>query len=341
MNLERLDDILSRFRTLTICVLGDFYLDRFLDIEAGQTAPNAEAGPEAYQVTQVRCEAGAAGAVVTNLCALGVGAVRVISCIGVDGEGFELARVLARVGAETSALLESSRMRTPTFVRPLVRPADGPPKPLHRLDIHNRQPLAEETESELLRELRACLAEAGAVMVVDYVAEPNWGIITERMRENLCEIAAARPETIFFAQSTARVGEFQNMATKPSLREAARAVGRPDTGTPEPMELALALRQRTHAAVYLALDADGLMLADEGGARLIPGFPAEAVVDPVGAQDAAAAAITASLCAGASPEEAGIIGNLAASVAIEQVGAAARVTPKQLRRRLETSARKT
>src|SRR6516162_3423465 len=93
-----LEAILSRVPRLTLAVLGDLFLDRYLDIDAALTEPSIETGLDAYQVVRVRPSPGAAGTVINNLVALGVGPVLPISVIGDDGEGYELRQALDHLG---------------------------------------------------------------------------------------------------------------------------------------------------------------------------------------------------------------------------------------------------
>src|SRR5436190_774339 len=87
---ESLQQILDRVGGLTVGVLGDLFLDRYLDIDASLTEPSIETGLDAYQVVRVRASPGAAGTVVNNLAALGVKRIVPIAVIGDDGEGYEL-----------------------------------------------------------------------------------------------------------------------------------------------------------------------------------------------------------------------------------------------------------
>src|SRR5260370_11048266 len=89
-----LDQILSRIPALRIGVLGDLFLDRYLEIDAALTEPSLETGLDAYQVVRVRSLPGAAGTIINNLVALGVSRVEPIAVIGDDGEGYELRQAL-------------------------------------------------------------------------------------------------------------------------------------------------------------------------------------------------------------------------------------------------------
>src|SRR5437867_4487771 len=89
-----LQTILERIPTLTIGVIGDLFLDRYLDVDAALTEPSLETGLDAYQVVRVRSSPGAAGTIINNLVALGVEQVCPIAIIGDDGEGYELGLAL-------------------------------------------------------------------------------------------------------------------------------------------------------------------------------------------------------------------------------------------------------
>ncbi len=72
---ELIERILSTIPHRTIGVLGDLFLDRYLDIDPALNEPSVETGLTAYQVTRVRSYPGAAGTVINNLAALGVGRI--------------------------------------------------------------------------------------------------------------------------------------------------------------------------------------------------------------------------------------------------------------------------
>src|SRR5260370_36471923 len=91
---QDLERILDQIPRLTIGVLGDLFLDRYLDIEAALTEPSIETGLDAYQVVRVRPSPGAAGTVINNLAALGGGSIPGVSVVGNDGEGYQLGQAL-------------------------------------------------------------------------------------------------------------------------------------------------------------------------------------------------------------------------------------------------------
>src|SRR5579862_8360515 len=139
---ERVETILRRIPSLTIGVLGDLFLDRYLDLDAALTEPSVETGLDAYQVVRVRSVPGAAGTVINNLVALGVGRVCPIAIIGDDGEGHELRQALKKLRpVDTTRIFDWNDRRTPTYTKPMLCEAGKPARELNRLDIKNRTPL--------------------------------------------------------------------------------------------------------------------------------------------------------------------------------------------------------
>src|SRR5579883_1527101 len=113
---DGLERILARIPQLSVVVLGDLFLDRYLDIDAALTEPSIETGLDAYQVVRVRASPGAAGTVINNLVALGVGRVCAVSVIGDDGEGYELRQALAALRVvDCQHVVSAVGRRTPTY----------------------------------------------------------------------------------------------------------------------------------------------------------------------------------------------------------------------------------
>ena len=136
---------------MTVGVLGDLFLDRYLDIDAVLTEPSIETGLDAYQVTRVRSYPGAAGTVINNLAALGVGEILPIAIIGDDGEGYELRQALDALKVVVSeGVRVGEGRRTPTYTKPMLGRAGEAPRELNRLDIKNRKPLSAADEEQVL-----------------------------------------------------------------------------------------------------------------------------------------------------------------------------------------------
>src|SRR4051794_29381775 len=166
---DLLEQVLDRLPRLTVGVVGDLFLDRYLDLDGALTEPSLETGLDAYQVVRVRASPGAAGTIVNNLAALGVGRIPVVSVIGDDGEGYELRQALAAMPAVDAAGVSSfPDRRTPTYTKPMLHePGQPTARELNRLDIQNRSPLPAAAEDRVIDLLGPVLEQADGVIVLD------------------------------------------------------------------------------------------------------------------------------------------------------------------------------
>ncbi|MBI3465328.1 MAG: carbohydrate kinase [Planctomycetes bacterium] len=331
----KLHQILARLPHLTIAVVGDFFLDKYLDLDSRLTEKSVETGLGAYQVTGVRTSPGAGGTVTNNLASLGVGRIWALTLIGVDGEGFELKRELAGRGVDLAHVIETPDRQTPTYTKPMLSDGSAPARELNRLDIKNRTPIPAMLVRELARRLDQVVAQADAVIVSDQVSEPECGVMTLAMRERLAELGQRFPSKIIVADSRQRIGLFRNVITKPNRTECLGAVGAAEIEARSSDETSVAfgarqLAARTGRPVYCTLGEVGMLYADASRTVDVPAYPVRGPIDMVGAGDSATAGIVCALCCGVDPIEAAAMGSLVASITIQQLGKTGTATPEQV-----------
>ena len=332
MDSNRLRQILSPFPNLTIGVLGDFFLDYYLIIDPALSEVSLETGLEARQVVKVRCQPGAAGTIVSNLCALGVGRVLCVGFVGDDGEGFELVRGLRQMGAETNGLIVRRDRFTPTYCKTLAREAGGV-RELERLDTKNREPLPSDLNEALASELQHAVLEADAVIAQDQVQEAECGVITTRVRDALAGLAARHPDKVWFGDSRTRIGEYRNLIVKPNREECCAAVHprSPAHDSENAQRCAAELSRKVGRPVYLTLGVEGMAVVTPEKAQVVPTARLEGELDIVGAGDSATAGIVSALYAGATLEEAAVVGDIVASITVQQIGTTGTATQEQVR----------
>lgn len=325
-----IEQVLTRAGSLTIGVLGDLFLDRYLDLDGSLTEPSLETGLDAYQVVNVRSYPGAAGTVINNLAALGVGRVVPIAVIGDDGEGYELRRALAAMPCvDASLVYAGATCRTPTYTKPMLTEPGQPARELNRLDIKNRTRTPAEMTDRVIAAIRDSWKQLDAVIVVDQVSELDCGVVTGRVREALQSLAADDPARFILADSRERIGEFHGPCIKPNAAEC-----RSLTGCDDVHEAAQQLAQRNGRPVFCTVGADGMVLALPNAApQTIAGFPVEGPTDPVGAGDCASAAIAAAVASGLEFNAAAAFGCLAASISVQQLGTTGTANAGQVRSR--------
>ena len=334
---QRLDELIDRFAGARIAVLGDYFLDKYLAVDPRLAETSVETGKMAHQVVGVRSSPGAAGTVVGNLAALGAGALHAIGFIGPDGEGYELRQGLTALGCRTEHLLLDESRHTPTYLKPHDATVPGLAGEHSRYDTKNRNATPHAIEQRLVAALDAVLPQVDAVIVADQVEEDDCGVVTAGVRAAIAQRAERWPHVLFWADSRRRIRRFKNCIIKPNQFEAvAHENPRPDEKIDWPeIEAAVGtLRAETGRPMVITLGPRG-MLVCESEATLVPGVPVDGPIDTTGAGDSATAGAVLALAAGATLPEAALVGNLVASITIQQLGTTGVARPEQLRPRLE------
>ena len=329
---ELIDHILATIPDRTVGVLGDLFLDRYLDIDPALNEPSVETGLTAYQVTRVRNYPGAAGTVMNNLAALGVGRIYPITAIGDDGEGYDLRQALRALPAvHHGGIVNAPGRRTPTYTKPMLGAEE-----LNRLDIKNRTPTPEGTEDFLIELLDEAWPQLDALLVLDQVSEEDCGVVTRRVREHLAMLAGGDPAKFVMADSRERIGLFRNVCVKPNLDEMyatfVTEFGSVLRGSHRAHVAELA--KKLQESIFCTAGGDGILLSERGqDTHIIPTYPVSGPIDICGAGDSCSAGIACAMISGLTHEQAAAFGNLVASITIQQIGVTGTATPEQVRAR--------
>lgn len=334
---ESLELLVEQWRRNAVTVAGDFFLDRYLIIDPALTEPSIETGLDAYQVVEKRPQPGAAGTVARNLAALDF-RVFAIGFAGDDGEGFELREAMDELLLHSDGVATARGMMTPTYTKPLVREADGTLRELNRLDIRNRRPIPPEIEDEIIERLEWMVDETARVVISDQEPIAEFGAITPRVIEAIAAIGEEYPDK-FWVDSRGDISRFRNCTLKPNAFEACRTAGIEHDGEPtleQAREAGERLLERTDAwAVVVTLGPRGVVVVSPDiEPTHVPAVQVEGPIDIVGAGDSFTAGAVAALTADASLVEAALVGNLVASITIQQLGTTGTASPEQLLQRL-------
>src|SRR5262245_35949092 len=313
-----IESILARLPDLRIGVLGDLFLDRYLDLDADLTEPSLETGLDAYQVVRVRSQPGAAGTIINNLAALGAGHIVPLAIIGDDGEGFELRQALKSLSAvNANYIISRPDRRTPTYTKPMLRCIGEAARELNRLDIKNRTPMPHDAQQVVLRNLEQTLPAMDTLIVLDQVSEEDCGVVTAAVRDRLAQLGKSQPSKFILADSRENIRKFRNVCVKPNAREG--------KGVDE-------IRRKSARTVFLTQGEGGILVfrPEAAGSTIIPAYPVSGPTDTVGAGDSVSAGIASAVAAGATVEQAAAFGNLVASITIQQIGTTGTATPEQI-----------
>jgi rfaE bifunctional protein kinase chain/domain len=326
---ERFHEITDRYQRLRIAVIGDYCLDRYLEIDPVLTETSLETGLPVHNVTRVRSQPGGAGTILNNLVALGVGKTFAIGFCGVDGEGYELKNALQRLpGVDTGCFVEANGLRTFTYTKPLICEPGVAPRELNRLDFKNWKPTPAMVENTFIESLRLLASEVDAVIALDQVDVPETGVMTKAVREALGEVCAQNRRIPILADSRRGLRDWPKLIYKMNAHELA-AFSDSDAN---PEDQARQLAKTNGFPVFVTLAENGMLAAcPNGDVFQQPCFPVRGPIDIVGAGDAVMANLTASLAAGSTLPESLELASAAATVVIHQIGTTGTADVSQLR----------
>lgn len=331
---QRLDTILRTLPRLTIGLVGDLFLDRYLHCVPGSHELSIETGLEAYQIDRVRNSPGALGTVLNNLAGLGVGLLAPVTVIGDDGHGFDLLKELRKLPVDTSHILCAADRLTPTYTKPIRVDELGVWCELNRLDVRTRGPLSETLTAEVCRRVEQVFHTSDGLIVLDQLVDENCGVVNAELRATLERLTHQDPAKIIYVDSRRYLGKFGCGVLKGNRSEILTAAGASQIGD-EIVQRALAsLSDKTQRAAYCTMGEQGILVArPQQKPVLVPGYSVTGPIDIVGAGDAATSGIVTALLAGADELEAAAVGNLVASITIQQLGTTGKATPEQVRQR--------
>jgi rfaE bifunctional protein kinase chain/domain len=329
LTLPRLRDLLERAQRCRVGVIGDLALDAYWTVDMTRALLSRETPRFPRPVVRERYAPGAGGNVAQNLAGLDIAQVTVFSILGQDWRGDLLRRELEARDIDTAALIQSPERSTTAYIKPLLTGYESEQED-SRLDFENVDPLSSALEEALIKSIGENLEDLDAVIVADQF-EIN-GVVTERVRKALIELATRHPDRVFVADSRTRIALFKQMVLKPNWREAATATGHDPAQEDRGLQWTVACRLARVAErpVYLTLSGKGVLVATGEDQDQIPAAPVTPPLDPVGAGDTFVATMTTALAAGATPTEAGAMANLAAAVVVEKLSETGTASPDEI-----------
>ncbi len=313
--------LLDRFSDLSILVIGDAMLDRYVQGSIDRISPEA---PVPVVRMQKEWEVlGGAGNSAANLAALGA-AVHLFSVTGKDDAAKRVARLLKQ--RKITALLLADPQR-PTIVKERIISRDG--QQIVRVDREDATPVASALERELLASMEAAAHETDAILVSDYAK----GVVSAPMMRKIIAIARKKKVPVIIDPKPHAALEPSDLSgaslITPNVEEAKKLLRDPSLAP----DAAGAMLSRTLGTVLLTRGGEGMDVYKAGALEAHFDSLAPDVVDVSGAGDTVAAVAVLVLAAGGSVSDAADMGNRAASVAVGKHGTAT-VSQEELERAL-------
>ncbi len=323
MTHQRLQSITSRYASLRIAVVGDYCLDRYLEIDSAKSEISIETGLPVHNVMRVRPQPGGAGTILSNLAALGIMEIHAVGFCGDDGEGWELRRALeALPGVRMDRFLTRSDRRTFTYCKPLLMTSAVPPRELNRLDSKNWSATPESLSQAMSSSVLELAPFVNAIVLLDQVDLPETGVVTQSVQNAAHQVQQQNTGLLVLADSRRGLCAFPPLSFKVNAAELAALSHAPSSCDLAAIQKqAVSLATRNGRAVYVTLAENGIVGASpDGSAQHISALPVRGPIDIVGAGDSVTANLAAALAAGASTAEAMQIAMAAASALVHQIG---------------------
>ena len=341
MEIRRFEQILSRFNQVKLAVLGDFFLDLYIQLDRTLSELSIETQKEAFQAVSLRGQPGAAGVVVNNLSALGAHP-SAIGYTGKDGNGYTLRSALSNANVNTDLLIEWEGRFTPTYTKPMMKEMDGQTVELNRNDNITRPRKTKNLNLALNEKLNKAILHYDGVLVLEQVKNDGYGTLSSNLRDKLSELAGRSPGKVIIVDSRPFSYMYPGLSLKMNLNEAIYDLKNIDKAFDDIDEMdnkniskkcSQILWEINQKPIFITLGAEGICGNSEGKFFHIPGYHTTGPIDIVGAGDAVLAAIGLAQCSGADPQEAAYIGNLIGSIIVQQIGTTGTVSQDQLRQR--------
>ena len=333
MNAQQFETLVGRFPRLRIALVGDFFLDRYFEIDPGLAETSIETGLPVHNVVRVRSQPGAAGTVLSNLVALGAGQVHAVGFCGEDGEGYELRRALQqRPGVVLDRFITTAERHTPVYGKPLVVTPGEEPRELSRLDQKNWTPTPLALQQALAVHVRELPGQVDAFIVLEQVDQQWTGVICPPVLAAIAEVQAQYPRAVVIADSRRGLAHFPPVTLKMNAHELAHMLGYGSTSLEVAKTHAQELASRNGHPVFVTLAEHGILGANPGvHAVHVPAFPVRGAIDVVGAGDSVTATLACALAAGAGLQEAMELAMAASSIVVHQLGTTGTASPAQIR----------
>jgi rfaE bifunctional protein kinase chain/domain len=328
-HLEEVEEALRRAASASVAVFGDLCLDAYWQMAPGADEVSVETGRPVRRVRSQSWSPGGAANVAADLRALAVREVRAVGLVGEDLFGRHLIALLEALGVDCCGVLCcQGDWQTMVYGKPYVADEEQ-----DRVDFGAFNRLAAPSMDALAAEVARAAEACDAVVLNQQVPA---GTSPPAMVERLNEVIAAHPGCAFLVDSRHHAELYRGAMLKVNAREAARLCGeeRPaaaPVSAEEARRFAAELSARTGRPVFVTRGADGIAVSDAEGVDEFAGVPPDGPSDPVGAGDAAAAALAAVIGAGGTPRQAARIANLAASVTVRKLRTTGAASPDEIR----------
>lgn len=304
----------NRFERARICVVGDLILDAYTFGQIRRISPEAPVAVMEAERDERRL--GGAANVALNLKSLGMD-IDLIGCIGDDEAGGDFCTLLESEGIDAAGIV-CEVGRATSLKNRLI--ASG--QQVLRIDREKTTPIHKETEEHIFERFVRAMEQASVLLFSDYAK----GLLSPELLQRM--IAHAKVPIVVDPKGSDFSKYRGATLIKPNLKESRIASGE------ENLDLAARVLLEITGAEHLFITraSEGISVFGTQGRQDFPTRSKE-VTDVTGAGDTVCATLACCMANGWSVSEMAELANVAASLAIEEIGCA-RITLSKLAKRL-------
>jgi D-beta-D-heptose 7-phosphate kinase/D-beta-D-heptose 1-phosphate adenosyltransferase len=318
----RAHQLIDKFSSRRITVVGDVMLDRFLIGRVSRMSPEAPVPVVVFDHEEFRL--GGAANVANNLRELG-GAVDLIGVIGNDESGLQLKNELAAKGIHSTGLITDIERRTTTKMRVVTTRNQQ----VSRIDFESDHEAGNAIEEALASQVDMRARSSQVILVSDY----QKGVVTRRSMAHVLAFGHSNGVPVIVDPKVPHIDYYAGAAlVTPNHIEAESATNSRISSHDDARRASTALRQRVGVeSVLITRGEHGMWLDHAGTDGYLPAAARE-VADVTGAGDTVIATLALAIAAGATMPEAARLANEAAGIVVGRFGAAT-VSPDELKAR--------
>ena len=313
LELNTLKDIIDKFSTLKILVIGDTIVDEYITCEPlgmSQEDPTIVVSPLATNKF-----IGGAAIVASHARTLGAD-VKFISVVGDDENKQYVQNSLENLEIDTSLYCDNTR---PTTLKQRFRASN---KTLLRVNHLKQHSVSKDIENEILTNIKNCIDDVDLIIFSDF----SYGLLTNKIIKNISKLGSEKKVLMAAdSQSSSQIGDiskFKNMTlVTPTEREIRLSLNDFESGL---VILSEKLSKKTSAKyIFTTLGAEGVMIYNNHQDKLLTDnikALATTVKDVSGAGDSLLTCSSLALAVGANIWQSAYLGSFAAAIQVSRVG---------------------
>ncbi|MFH1642686.1 MAG: D-glycero-beta-D-manno-heptose-7-phosphate kinase [Nanoarchaeota archaeon] len=306
---NRFIEILSKFKSKKILVIGDIMLDKYVFGEVNRISQ--EAPVKIVNVKSERYVLGGAANSANNITSLNALAI-LIGIVGNDDAQKKLYKELKKNKIDNRTIVKDNTRPTTQKTRILAQNQQ-----LIRIDREEDKKISPQIEKKLIRIINSNINKVDGVVLCDY----NKGVVTKNLVNNITRLTKTKKLIFIVDPKPNHKDYYKNVSLiTPNHQEACLMLNMNPSNGNDIKGVGSTLRKELDSNILITRGKKGATLFEKNGEITDIPTVAKEVYDVSGAGDTVTSTIILALTSGASLKEAAILANHAAGIVVGKVG---------------------